>query len=84
MCIYYYLRNRFFLKKEEKERHQSRAELPFQVDQLAALRFPLFSVCYTWASGRQISRKFLPWFICASMTVPQVTESNREGRLLSG
>lgn len=85
MCIYYYLRNRFFFfKKEEKERHQSRAELPFQVDQLAALQFPPFSVYYTWASGRQISRKFLPWLICASMSVPQVTESNREGRLLGG
>lgn len=54
MCIYYYLRNRFFFKKkEEKERHQRRVELPFQVDQLAALfNFPPFSVYYTWASGQ--------------------------------
>lgn len=53
MCIYYYLRNRFFLKKEEKERHQPRVELPFQVDQWAALvSFPPFSVYYTWVSGQ--------------------------------
>jgi hypothetical protein len=54
MCIYYYLRNRFFfLEKEEKERHHSKVKLPFQVDQLAArLNFPPFSVYYTWASGQ--------------------------------
>lgn len=78
MCIYYYLRNRFFLKKEEKERHQPKVELPFRVEGVAFSASPPFSVYGTWVSGQQISRKFLPCLICASKTVPQVTESNRK------
>lgn len=53
MCIYYYLRNRFLFKKEEKERHQPRLELPFCVDQWQHFSIsPPFSVYYTWASGQ--------------------------------
>lgn len=41
MCIYYYLRNRyFFFKKEEKERCQPRLELPFCVDQWQLFSIP--------------------------------------------
>lgn len=78
MCIYYYLRNRFF-KKGRKERHQPRLELPFCVDRwqlFSILLPPPRSVYYTWGSGQSISRKFLPWLICASKTVPQKTESH--------
>lgn len=77
MCIYYYLRNRFFLKKEEKKDTNLGWNCPSVLTGGSSSQsFPPCSVYYTWGSGQSKSRKFLPWLICASKTVPQMTESH--------
>lgn len=54
MCIYYYLRNRYFLKRKKKKDANLGWNCPSVLTSGSFFQSPLppFSVYYTWASGR--------------------------------